>query len=168
VCVFLPEPPYRYRVSRPVALSPYEKRFSATGHYSYERARKQAVGCDQDRPRLRVTLRRWGATVVLELQGPLTIETSNQPLGDLTEWMGCRGRCQLQLDLNGVSRMDCSGIGQLVMLHEKVRRLGGGFALVNVGHRHKHLLRVAGLLPLIHVFDGPGTVLSRVDDYDVA
>lgn len=117
---------------------------------------------------MRVTVRRWGATVVLELQGPITIETSNQPLGDLTEWMGCRGRCQLLLDLSGVSRMDGNGIGQLVTLHEKVRRLGGGFALVNVGRHHTHLLRVAGLLPLIHVFECPGTVLSRFDDYDVA
>ena len=64
--------------------------------------------------------------------------------------------------------MDCSGIGQLVTLHEKIRRLGGGFALINVGRHHKHLLRVAGLLPLIHVFECPETMLSRFDDYDVA
>jgi anti-anti-sigma factor len=105
---------------------------------------------------------------VLEVQGPLTVETCNQPLGDLTEWMGSRGRCQLLLDLSGVSRMDCCGIGQLVALHQKVRRLGGGFALVNVSRRHKHLLCVAGLLPLIHVFDCSRTTLSRYNDYDVA
>ena len=64
--------------------------------------------------------------------------------------------------------MDCSGIGQLVALHQKVRRLGGGFALVNVSRRHKHLLCVAGLLPLIQVFDCSRTALSRYNDYDVA
>jgi anti-anti-sigma factor len=64
--------------------------------------------------------------------------------------------------------MDCSGIGQLVGLHQKVQRLGGRLALLNVAPRQKHLLDVAGLLAVIPVFECPQTAFSRMDDYDVA
>jgi anti-sigma B factor antagonist len=145
----------------------HPKRSGPASHSSYERAREWAVGRYQVRPAFRVTLRRWGPTVVLELHGPLTIET-RVPLADLTEWMTCRGHSQLFLDLSGVTRMDCSGIGQLVGLREKVRHLGGRLALVSVASRQKHLLDVAGLLAVIPVFECPQTAFSRIDDYDVA
>ena len=57
--------------------------------------------------------------------------------------------------------MDCSGIGQLVELFVKVRRLGGRFALVNVRRRQRHLLDIAGLLPLFPVYECTHTELSR-------
>jgi stage II sporulation protein AA (anti-sigma F factor antagonist) len=127
------------------------------------------VGRHQDRPKLQVRLRRWGSTVILELQGRLIVEARVQPLGDLTEWMTCRGQCRLLLDMSGVLQMDCSGIGQIVGLHQKVRRLGGGLALINVSPRQKRLLDVAGLLAILPVFDCPRTALSsRFNDYDVA
>ena len=125
------------------------------------------MGHHKDRPVFRVTLRRWGPTVVLEVHGPLTVET-RVPLPDLTEWMTCRGHCQLFLDLSGVTRMDCSGIGQLMGLRQKVQQLGGRLALLNVPPRQKQLLDVAGLLAVIPVFECPQTAFSRIDDYDVA
>jgi anti-anti-sigma factor len=64
--------------------------------------------------------------------------------------------------------MDCSGIGQLVGLRQKVQQLGGRLALLNVPPRQKHLLAVAGLLAVIPVFECPQTAFSRIDDYDVA
>jgi anti-anti-sigma factor len=122
----------------------------------------------KDGSRLGVKLRHWGAAVVLELEGRLTAQVSGHALGDLTEWVAGGGHSLLVLDLSGVSQMDCCGIGQLVRLHEKVKRLGVNFALVRMERRQKHLLRMAGLLTVLPVFDSPREALSWFDGYDVA
>ena len=110
------------------------------------------MGHHNYRPGLQIHLRR-GATVVLEVAGRLVIEAPIQWLGDLTELMTDGGRSLLVLDLRGVSQMDCSGIGQLVELFVRVRRLGGRFALVNVQRRQRRLLDMCGLLPLFSAFE---------------
>ena len=137
--------------------------FPTAGHLSYE----GQWGITQQTPRLRIKLHR-GATVMLEIIGRLTIEAPIQSLVDLTELMPGGGRCLLVLDLRGVSQMDCSGIGQLVKLFVKVRRLGGRFALVNVQRRQRHLLEMAGLLALFPAFECPYSAAFRIQNYDAA
>ena len=122
----------------------------------------------QDRTRLRVSLRRWGPTVVLELGGRLVIDARVQYLGDLTELMAGGGKWLLVLDLGGVAQMDCTGIGQLIALYRQVRRIGGRFALVNIETRQRRLLDMAGLLAFFPAFERPRTIPSRIQSYDVA
>ena len=117
---------------------------------------------------LRATLHQWGPTVVLDLDGRLIVETRTQWLGDLTELMTEGGRCLLVLDLGRVSQIDGSGIGQLVRLFARVRRLGGRFALVNMEPRQKRLLDISGLLAFFPAFERPRTAPSRGRTYDVA
>ena len=106
--------------------------------------------------------------MVLEIIGRLIIEAPIQSLVDLTKFMTREGRCLLVLDLKGVSQMDCSGIGQLVKLFVKVRRLGGRFMLVNVERRQRRLLDMAGLLTLFPAFDRSRSLASGMQNYDVA
>ena len=116
----------------------------------------------------RINLRQWDATVVLEIFGRLTVEAHIQSMVDLTELMTGDGRCLLVLDLRGVSQMDCSGIGQLVRLFVKVRRLGGRFALLNVQRRQRRLLHMSGLLSLFPAFECVHSASSMMQKYDVA
>jgi hypothetical protein len=55
--------------------------------------------------------------------------------------------------MGAVPYLDCSGIGQLVLLHERVRQAGGTLALVNLGPRQMHALRVVRLLEVLRVFE---------------
>ena len=126
------------------------------------------MGRHQLNPELRVNLHQWGPTVVLNVTGRLIIETRAKSLGDLTELMAGGGRCLLVLDLGRVSQIDCSGIGQLVRLYLRVRRLGGRFALVNMAPRHKRLLDLSGLLAFFPAFERPRTMPSGGRAYDVA
>jgi len=107
------------------------------------------------------------ATVVLEVVGRLIIEAPVDSLADLTELMPGRGGSMLVLDLRGVSQMDCSGIGQLVKLFLKVRRLGGRFALVNIQRRQRRLLDMSGLLRLFTPFACALGVPAQTQNYDV-
>lgn len=103
------------------------------------------------KPGLQVKLRESGTTVVLDVVGRLIIEAPIQSKVDLQKLMANGGQL-LILDLRGVSQMDCSGIGQLVKLFVKVRRLGGRFALVNIQRRPRRLLDMSGLLGLFTPF----------------
>ena len=107
------------------------------------------------------------ATVVLEVAGRLIIEAPVQSLVDLTELMPGGGRSMLVLDLRGVSQMDCTGIGQLVKLFLKVRRLGGRFALVNIQRRQRHLLDMSGLLRLFTPFACALRAPAKMQNYDL-
>jgi anti-anti-sigma factor len=119
------------------------------------------------KPGLQINLRQCGATAVLEIFGRLIVEAPDHSLVDLTELMPRGGRCLLLLDLRGVSQMDCSGIGQLVKLFVKIRRLGGCFALVNVQRRPRRLLDMSGLLELFTAFASALSVPARMQNYDV-
>lgn len=119
------------------------------------------------KPSLQITRRQNEASVVLEVVGRLIIEAPVPPLVDLTELMPGGGECLLVLDLRGVSQMDCSGIGQLVKLFVKVRRLGGRFALVNIQRRQRRLLDMSGLLGVFNSFACAFSVPARMQNHDV-
>ena len=125
------------------------------------------MGHHNYRPGLQIHLQR-GATVVLKVAGRLVIEAPCQLRVDLTQLMTYRGRSLLVLDLRGVSQMDCSGIGQLVKLFVKVRRLGGRFALVNVQRRQRRLLDMCGLLTLFPAYECIHNGAFRMQDHGAA
>lgn len=120
------------------------------------------------KPGLQIKLRQCGATAVLEITGRLIVEAPVHSLVDLTELMPRGGQCLLVLDLRNVSQMDCTGIGQLVKLFVKVRRLGGCFALVNLQRRPRRLLDMSGLLGLFTAFASALSVPARMPNYDLA
>ena len=123
---------------------------------------------DTQKPALQIKLRECEETVVLEVVGRLIIEAPAPPLVDLAGLMPDRGRRLLVLDLRGVSQMDCSGIGQLVKLFVRVRRLGGRFAVVNVQRRQRRLLDMCGVLPLFSAFECTHNGAFRMQDHGAA
>lgn len=106
--------------------------------------------------------------MVLEVTGRLVIEAPSQLRVDFPKLMTYGGRSLLILDLRGVSQMDCSGIGQLVKLFVRVRRLGGRFALVNVQRRQRRLLDMCGLLTLFPAYECTHNGAFRMQDHGAA
>jgi len=103
---------------------------------------------------MKITLRRRGGEVFVALEGDLT---AGKDLGDLRvaveEVIGWRVRAVF-LDLDGVRRLDCRGIGQLVRLFRRVDASGLAFGLVNVEARQRQLLERLHLARPLLVFDG--------------
>jgi anti-anti-sigma factor len=91
--------------------------------------------------------------VVLHLEGRLTLEADTHQLHELVRSIVRFGPCNVVLDLGNVWQLDCSGIGQLVQLRNRVCGSGGVFTLVNVERRQKRLLQILGLLAVLPVFD---------------
>ena len=100
-----------------------------------------------------VKAERAGSAVVFDLEGPLTIEADMRRLDELVWSMTRFAPRHVILDLGKVQRLDCSGIGKLVALHNRVRRSGGVLTLVHVDDRQRRLLQMVGLLTVFRICD---------------
>jgi anti-sigma B factor antagonist len=102
---------------------------------------------------MNVTTAALGPAMILGLDGRLTVEADTHELHELVSTATAGGTRKVVLDMGAVPYLDCSGIGQLVLLHERVRQAGGTLALVNLGPRQMHALRVVRLLEVLRVFE---------------
>ena len=107
-----------------------------------------------------VQAERAGSVVVFDLEGSLTIEADMRRLDELVWSMTRFVPRHVILDLGKVQRLDCSGIGALVALHNRVRRSGGVLTLVRVNDRQRRLLQMVGLLTVFRICDSPQEALG--------
>lgn len=102
---------------------------------------------------MNVSAKRAGPAFLLDLDGPLTVETDTRHLHERVRTILESNASCVVFDLAQVDDLDCSGIGQLVRLQNQIRRSGGAVVLINVKDRVKRLLRLAGLLAVFPVFE---------------
>ncbi len=113
---------------------------------------KATRGSGATSPSLRVRGERVGsATVVLHLEGRLTLEADTLQLHELVRAISQFGPCHVILDFGDVGQLDCSGIGQLVQLRNLVCGADRVFALINVDRRQQRILEILGLLTVLRV-----------------
>jgi anti-anti-sigma factor len=110
---------------------------------------------------MRVRAERVESAWVLHLEGRLTVEEDTRQLHELVRAMVRFAPGNVVLDLGNVGQLDCSGIGQLVQLHEQVRGSGGAFALLNVECRQKRLLQLLKLLAPLGVSESRYEAMTR-------
>jgi anti-anti-sigma factor len=131
------------------------KRLALSGHTRAGRAdaRERWSGVQGGCPIMRVRAERAGPAVIVHLDGErLVVEEDTRPLHDLVRTLTRLDEgCSVILDLEKVSQLDCSGIGQIVQIAVQVHESGGVLLLVNVGCRQKRLLAMAGLLGVLPV-----------------
>lgn len=95
------------------------------------------------------TLTRIGSVVFVRLSGTLgagidfgSLQTAVTQVFD----PGVRG---IFLDFGRVAQLDCTGIGEIVRLRRMVGSAGRAFGLVNVSERHRKMLDMVHLTPLL-------------------
>jgi anti-anti-sigma factor len=96
----------------------------------------------------------FGATVVLDLMGRLTVEEDAHGLDETVTSIGRFGPSDVVLNLSGVRQVDCAGIGYLLKVRDLARGFGARVALVNVDPLQRRLLTLFGLLGVLPVLDG--------------
>jgi len=96
---------------------------------------------------------------ILDLHGKLTIEVTAQvrkAVADLLE----AGRKNILLNLEDVSFMDSSGIGELVRSYHRVMREGGQVRLLNLTKKMRELLAITKLLTIFECYDDEAEALG--------
>jgi anti-sigma B factor antagonist len=114
---------------------------------------------------LDVRTERFGSTVVLGLEGRLTVESDPRVLDRHAHRAAWGGATHLVLDLAGIRQLDCSGIGVLLHVYRLFSRRGGVVALAGVEPRQRRLLQMAGLCAVFPMFENRHRVWFRAGPY---
>ncbi len=90
---------------------------------------------------------------VLALKGKITIGSGDVALRDAIEGAVNKGQKKLLVDLGGVSKMDSSGLGELVAAHNTVTAEGGAIKLANIPSKLYNIMGVTQIISVFDVFD---------------
>ena len=102
---------------------------------------------------LQMCSRRSGDVVVIDLQGRVTIGTSNEDLSRELRSLVGEGTKKILVNLSGVSQVDSSGISTIVRTFVTLRRGGGSLKLLQPTGHVFEVLEVTHLIHTIPTFD---------------
>lgn len=102
---------------------------------------------------MKISKRDVGDVTVLELKGKVMIGAGDVQLRDAVDEALAGGSTRILVDLGGVSKMDSSGLGELVSAHNTVTGKGGRIALANLPSKLYDILGVTRIISVLDVFD---------------
>ncbi len=95
---------------------------------------------------------KYGEVEAIGLKGPLVLGSAVNDLREKVENLAAHGGSQFVFNLEGVSKMDSSGIGLLVMILTSTKEAGGSLKLVNPSKQVAQTLKMCNVLPLFEVY----------------
>jgi anti-sigma B factor antagonist len=102
---------------------------------------------------MKISERDVGNVTVLALKGKVTIGSGDVALRDAIEKAVSSGKKNLLVDLGGVSKMDSSGLGELVAAHNNVTAGNGTIKLAKIPSKIYNIMGVAQIISVFDVFD---------------
>ena len=102
-------------------------------------------------------------TVVIDVAGRVTIGPDAQMRDAINEALEA-GAVNIVMNMERVSKLDSSGIGELVVAHSSVRNRGGRFILVALSERLASVLQITQVLGVLESFDDMDAALASLGD----
>ncbi len=113
---------------------------------------------------MKVETRQHDDVLILDLDGPLTIGVGAEKLRGAMNQAVVEGSQKILLNLQHVSRIDSTGLGELVAGVKLAERFGSAVKLVRVGRQVKHILDLSQLLPLFEFYEDEVEALKHFDE----
>ena len=107
--------------------------------------------------------RRVGKVVILDLEGKIVIGEGSRLLSDEVARLLQDAQNQIILDLQRVTHVDSSGIGELVSRHTTTRHTGGRLVLNQLPRKIHELLRITRLIDIFEIYDNEESALRSFD-----
>jgi len=101
---------------------------------------------------LTITERRKGAVVVLDLKGEVRLGIGNIRLHDAILKLVERGEKNVLLNLENVSHIDSSGLGEIIASHVTLKKNKGSLKLLHLTKRVRELMVITKLLTILDSF----------------
>ncbi|HUO35675.1 MAG TPA: STAS domain-containing protein [Candidatus Acidoferrum sp.] len=101
---------------------------------------------------LQISTRKSGNVTIVDLQGRITIGSSNDELGAALRKLAESAPCDVVVNLAGVAQVDSSGISTLVRSYVTLERLGGGLRLLNPNGHVRDVLELTRLINSIPTY----------------
>ena len=100
-------------------------------------------------------------TVVIDVAGRVTIGFDAKMRDAIAAALDDGAR-NVIMNMERVTKLDSSGIGELVMAHTSVRQRGGRFILVALSERLAAVLQITQLLGILESFDDMDAALDSL------
>ena len=117
---------------------------------------------------MNVATRQIEDVLILDLDGPLTTGVGDEALRQSVNSQVVQGHQKILVNLSGVSRIDSTGIGQLVASIKMANRFGTVIKLVKIGSKVRHILNLSRLLPLLDFYEHEVDALRSFEEVDPA
>ena len=109
---------------------------------------------------MEIHLRTHGSVTILDLQGNLTIGTSEEQLRGTINQLLAEDQKQLLINLAEVPTIDSSGLGALIKSFTSIKNQGGKLKLLKPSRLARQLLSITGLLSVFETFDDEAAALA--------
>ena len=109
---------------------------------------------------MRTRSRTSGDVVVVDLEGQLVAGTGDEQLNKLMNQLLADGHKKIILNLADVSRMDSSGLGELVSGAQLAKRFGSSVRLVRPQKAVRKVLEISRLLPAFDLHDSESEAIA--------
>jgi anti-sigma B factor antagonist len=102
---------------------------------------------------MKTTERERDGVKILIFEGPLTIGAGDLTLRDAITEAVDEGARNLLVDLSRASKIDSSGIGELLAAYTRVTNRGGKLKLLHLSAKLKDLLTITQLIKVFDIFE---------------
>ncbi len=102
---------------------------------------------------LKISTRRSGSVVIVDLDGQIRIGDTNIDLHKKVHELVADGEKRVLLNLAKVTHIDSSGLGELVASHATLEKNDGEMKLLNLTKRISELMMITKLLTVFDVFE---------------
>ena len=109
--------------------------------------------------------RREGDVAVLDLKGRIRISGGTLALHRSIRCLVEEGKTKILLNLEGVSHIDSSGLGELISSYITLSNKGGQIKLVHLTDRLRDIMIITKLLTVFDVYDNEPDALASFNDH---
>lgn len=102
---------------------------------------------------MRVNVRQREGVTILDLKGKITIGVGDVALRDAIHEAMSAGATKILVNLQDVSTIDSSGVGELVSSYTTVTNRGGKLKLLNLPPKVADILQITQLITVFDVFE---------------
>jgi anti-sigma B factor antagonist len=102
---------------------------------------------------MRVNVRQREGVTILDLKGKITIGVGDVALRDAIHQALNAGAAKILVNLEDVSTIDSSGVGELVSAYTTVTNRSGKLKLMNLPPKVADILQITQLITVFDVFD---------------
>jgi len=102
---------------------------------------------------MKIIQRELDRATVLALKGKIKIGSGDIELREAIDHAVTAGARNVVLDLKGVSRIDSSGLGELVDAHKRLAGLGGRLGLTHMSGKVLDVMGATRLISVLDVYD---------------
>ena len=97
---------------------------------------------------------------ILSLSGRLTLGESSEDFRQTIKRLVEGGHNRILVNLQGVTRVDSSGLGSLIACFTSIKKEGGQFKLVHLNEAMQNLMLMTKLLTVFEVYESENEALK--------